>query len=113
MIPHFDLLWSTSDYEGQSNAIMEAMSHGVPVVATDVPGAGDLVVDGQTGFLVSTQAADARRRRGAFAKHANRILDDPDLARRLGQAGRKRMREQFSVEQMVGLHAELYRELLE
>ena len=37
LMPHFDVLWSTSGYEGQSNAILEAMAAGVPVVATDIP----------------------------------------------------------------------------
>ena len=53
LVPHFDVLWSTSGYEGQSNAILEAMAAGVPVVATDIPGTRDLVVHGQTGFLVA------------------------------------------------------------
>ena len=40
-VPHFDVLWSTSGYEGQSNAILEAMAAGVPVVATDIPARGN------------------------------------------------------------------------
>ncbi|MCR4412394.1 MAG: glycosyltransferase, partial [Thermoguttaceae bacterium] len=54
ILPHCDVLWSPSAFEGQSNAIMEAMAAGVPVVATDIPGTRDLVVDGETGFLVPT-----------------------------------------------------------
>ena len=42
-LPHFDVLLSTSGFEGQSNAILEAMAAGVPVVATDIPGTRDLV----------------------------------------------------------------------
>ena len=38
ILPHFDVLWSTSGYEGQSNVILEAMAAGIPVVATDIPG---------------------------------------------------------------------------
>ena len=51
LLPHFDVLWSTSGYEGQSNAILEAMAAGVPVVATDIPGTRDLVVPDETGYL--------------------------------------------------------------
>jgi glycosyltransferase involved in cell wall biosynthesis len=112
ILPHLDLLWSTSAYEGQSNAILEAMAAGVPVVATDIPGTRDLVVHGKTGFLVSTRSADAGRRRAAFARHTNVLLDDPGLVRRLGEAGKERVTRQFSVEKMVALYADLYREVL-
>jgi len=107
LVPHFDVLWSTSAYEGQSNAIMEALSAGVPVVATDVPGTRDLVVDGQTGYLFPVG------NRAMLAKHTNRILDDADLARRLGDAARRRMAEEFTVDKMVGAYAALYRKILE
>jgi len=106
MIPHFDVLWSTSGYEGQSNSIMEAMAAGVPVVASDVPGTRELVVDGQTGYLVPVGD------RAAFTRHANKLLDDSSLARRLGAAGKARLAEHFDVEKMVHRYAELYRELL-
>jgi glycosyltransferase involved in cell wall biosynthesis len=112
ILPHFDVLWSTSAYEGQSNAIMEAMSHAIPVVATDIAGTRDLVVDGQTGLLVSAARADQERRRATFAKHTLKLLEDAQLARRLGEAGRRRMETEFTVERMVARHAELYRELL-
>lgn len=106
LTPHFDVLWSTSGYEGQSNAVMEAMSAGVPVVATNIPGTRDLVVDGQTGYLFPVG------NRAMLAKQTNRILDDADLAQRLGQAARQRMADQFTVEQMVDRYAELYRRIL-
>ncbi len=112
IMPHFDVFWSTSGYEGQSNSIMEAMARGVPVVATDIPGTRDLVVDGQTGLLVPTAGPASVLRRANFAKFTNRLFDDGELARRLGQAGRRRMREDFSVEKMVRRHAALYSELL-
>ena len=107
LLPHFDLLWSTSAYEGQSNTIMEAMAAGVPVVATDIPGTRDLVVTDQTGYLVPLG------NRAAFSKRTNDILNDADLANSLGQAGRQRVLEQFSAEKMIDQHAELYRELLQ
>ena len=112
LMPHFDVLWSTSAYEGQSNVILEAMAAGVPVVATDIPGTRDLVVDGQTGFLVSTYALDVGRRRAAFARHTNLLLNNPDQARRLGEAARRRALGEFSVERMVQRYANLYRKVL-
>ncbi len=111
LMPHFDLLWSTSAYEGQSNTILEAMALGVPVVATDVAGTRDLIVDGQSGCLVDHRL-DTPRRRAALARHTQILLEDPERARRLGEAGRRRALEEFSVEKMVERYVNLYREVL-
>ena len=105
-LPHFDVLWSTSAYEGQSNAIMEAMAYGVPVVATDIPGTSDLVLHEATGYLVPLGD------RAAVARQTNILLNDQSLGCRLGSAGRQRILSEFSVSQMIQRYAELYRELL-
>ncbi len=102
LMPHFDLLFSTSEYEGQSNAILEAMAAGVPVVATDIPGTRDLVVHGTTGYLAPVG------NRAAFARYANKLLDDADLARKLGAAGHERAAREFSVERMIDRYTALY-----
>ena len=107
LLPHFDALWLASEYEGLPNVVMEAMAAGVPVVATDISGNRDLVVPGETGFLVPVGG------RAAFARETKRILDDADLARRLGEAGRQRVLTEFTIERMVDRHAALYRELLD
>lgn len=106
MLPHFDALWLASDYEGLPNVIMEAMAAAVPVVATDIPGNRDLVVPGETGFLV--RVGD----RATFARFTIKILDSAELAQRLGAAGRQRVLDEFSLERMISRYAELYRELL-
>jgi len=106
LLPHFDVLWSTSGCESQSNALMEALACGVPVVATDLPGTRELVAPEATGYLVPIGD------RAGIARHTHRLLNDAELSRRLGQAGRDRMRREFSVEQMVGRYVELYRELM-
>jgi glycosyltransferase involved in cell wall biosynthesis len=106
LMPHFDLLWLASGFEGLPNVVMEAMACAVPVVATDIWGNRELVEHGQTGFLVSVGD------RAGFARYAHKILDDPELARRLGSAGRQRMASEFTIEAMVEKHAALYRELL-
>jgi glycosyltransferase involved in cell wall biosynthesis len=105
LLPHFDVLWSTSAYEGQSNVILEAMAAGVPVVATDIPGTRELVVPGTTGYLVPVGD------RAAVAKYTDRLLNDAILAGRLSTSARDRVQSQFSVAKMVECHAALYREL--
>jgi glycosyltransferase involved in cell wall biosynthesis len=106
IMPHLDMLWQGSEYEGQPNSVMEAMACGVPVVASDIPGNRDLVVHGETGFLLPLGD------RAAWGRTANTLLTDSNLATRLGAAGRERMLNDFSVERMVQRHVELYRELL-
>ena len=103
LLPHFDVLWSTSAYEGQSNVILEAMASGVPVVATDIPGTRELVVAGETGYLVPVGD------RAALAKYTERLLNDAALAGRFSAAARQRVQSEFSVEKMVERHAALYR----
>ncbi len=100
----FDVAWLASDFEGQSNSLMEAMSAGVPVVASDIPANRELVVDGETGFLVPVGDCPA------FSQFTDRILADADLARRLREAGRERMRTHFDLETMVESYRKLYLE---
>jgi glycosyltransferase involved in cell wall biosynthesis len=107
LLPLCDCLWLASGYEGQSNAILEAMAAGLPVVATDIPGNRDLVVPDVTGYLVA--AGD----RAGFARKTNVLLNDERLRQRLGQAGRERIAREFTVEQMVARHADLYQRLVQ
>jgi len=106
MMPHFDVFWSTSAYEGQSNVVLEAMAAGVPVVATDIPGTRDLIVPGETGYLFPLGD------RAALARHTNQLLDDRTRAVQLGEAARRQVAEQFSVEKMIERHVRLYDEIL-
>jgi glycosyltransferase involved in cell wall biosynthesis len=105
LLPHADLFWIGSEYEGQSNAVIEAMQAGVPVIATNIPGNRDLVQDQQTGRLV--QLGD----RADFARQSIDLLSHPEIAKQLGENAISRIRDAFSVERMVEHHAELYRRL--
>jgi glycosyltransferase involved in cell wall biosynthesis len=105
LMPHFDVLWLASQYEGQSNAIMEAMAAGVPVIATDIPGNRDLVAPDETGYLLPLGD------RYEFTRRTHWLFDDEPLRRRLGEAGRQRILRDFTIEQMVHHHATLYHEV--
>lgn len=103
LLPHLDCFWLGSGYEGQSNALMEAMLAGVPVVASDIPGNRDLIVPGESGLLFPVGD------RAGLARSTLRILESPALAQQLGQAARQRMQTEFSVPRMIERYAEFYR----
>jgi glycosyltransferase involved in cell wall biosynthesis len=91
-----------SHREGFGVVCLEAMAHGRPVVASAVGGLRDLVVDGETGFLVPP------RDRAALRAALQRLLADRDLRVRLGAAGRERAATHFSWERVSGLTLDAY-----
>jgi glycosyltransferase involved in cell wall biosynthesis len=90
-----DVLALTSLYEGLPNVVIEAMATGAVAVATDVGGCRELIVPGETGFLVPP--GDAEAVAGAIL----RVLRAPDAAHRLASAARRRVESEFTVEAMV------------
>jgi glycosyltransferase involved in cell wall biosynthesis len=103
---YLDVFWSVGGPGAPRGAILEAMAAGVPVVASDVPGARELVVPEETGYLIQVG------HRAGLARWTQHLLESPELARRLGDAGRRRALAEFSVEKMVEGHAALYGEVL-
>ncbi len=97
----------TSRSEGFSNAILEYMREGLPVVATNVGGNREAVEDGKNGYLFAV--GDSL----ALANHLIRLLEDPSLARKLGDSGRETLHSKFSIESMVQQHQDLYTSFLE
>ena len=86
---------------------LEAMAMGVPVVATTVGGIPESVSDGETGILVPP--GDGAAIRDALV----RLVDDPALRKRMGETGRRRVREQFSIEANIARTEALYLEVLQ
>lgn len=101
-----DLFVLSTHWEGLPLVLLEAMSHARPVVATAVDGIPELVSDGETGLL--TPHGDA----AALAAALQRLADDPALAARLGQAGRRMVETKFSQEEFERQVERLYRGLL-
>ncbi len=97
-----DFLVLPSRYEGLPNVVLEAMAFRKPVVATAAPGTTEVVADGTTGLLVPIDDANA------LAKAMRTLVDDLELRRRMGVAGRTRVEVEFGVEAMVEKFAELY-----
>lgn len=102
LVQDFDMFALFSRWEGLPLTIIEAMMAGCPVVANAVGGVGELVVDGETGFLI--KGLDIAVAERALA----RLLVDGDLRRRLGQAGRLRARQKFSLGEMLRRYRDLY-----
>lgn len=88
--------------EGCPNAVLEAMAAGKPVVATRAGGAAEVVVDGETGILVKPGDVDGLR------EALLRLAADPALRRRMGEAGKARVLQGYTVERMVKAYEELY-----
>ena len=105
-IPHLleqlDAFWLASGYEGQSNALMEAMRAGLPVVVSDIPGNRDLVEPGETGWIVPVGD------RAELARTMRYVLEHPDEARERGRRAAQSVASRFTVERMVERYVALY-----
>ncbi|WP_165078577.1 MULTISPECIES: glycosyltransferase [unclassified Desulfovibrio] len=102
-----DVFLLPSRVEGFPNAIMEAMTAGVPVVASNVGGVPDLVRHGEDGFL--HEAGDVE----GMAESVRRLLADTETRTRLGNGGRQRILEEFSLQKLGDRVLARYAELLE
>lgn len=101
-----DLLVHPALWEGMPNAVLEAMAAGLPVVATAVEGAEELVVPGRTGWLVPP--ANPGRLAGAVLE----ALGDPETSKMRGRAGRERVAAEYSLNRAVSLYDELWSGIL-
>jgi len=106
LMKSFDLFAMSSITEGLGSAMLEAMACRRAIVATRAGGIPEVVVDGQTGLLVPPHDD------GALAAAIVRLLRDPGLRQALGEAGRKRVEEEFSAERMVAKTVAVYEERL-
>lgn len=102
-----DVFISSSDYEGNPLAVMEAMAAGKPVIATAVGGVPELLEHGKTGLLVPR--GDAQALAGAMS----RLLGDEAMRLSMGHEGASKAKRLFDVDAMVEAYERLYRTLLD
>lgn len=106
LLAECDVFALSSLAEGIPLTILEAMAAGLPVVATDVGGVGEAVIDGSTGTLVPPSDP------AALAAALGRYVQDGHLRQQHGRAGRERVESRFSLSAMVSAYTALYDALL-
>jgi glycosyltransferase involved in cell wall biosynthesis len=97
-----DLGLLSSHQEGFSNALLELMAAGLPVVATDVGGNREAVIDGETGILVPPRSPNA------LAQAIVDLANDAEARTRFGAAGRRRVSQEFSLDSCVEHYDQLF-----
>jgi len=101
-----DIFCLLSRNEGFSNAVLEAMACGLPCVVTDVGGNREAISEGQTGFLVPSEDAEAA------AARILTLIENPECAKQMGQRGHTTVEEKFTTDAMVTKLVSLYHGLL-
>ncbi|AFP31111.1 glycosyltransferase [Marinobacter sp. BSs20148] len=97
-----DIFLLPSFTEGTSMTLLEAMSLGIPTVATRVGGTPEIVEDKETGFLIESDNQEA------FTRAIKNLLDQPEQRKKMGSAAKARFEQRFSVKQMVDQYQEGY-----
>ncbi|MBP9764216.1 MAG: glycosyltransferase, partial [Gammaproteobacteria bacterium] len=91
--------------EGFSNAILEGMTAGLPMVVTDIGGNKEAVVNGETGYVVEPRNTDS------LAAAILDLANNRSKAKQFGEAGQKRVKESFSLSACVDAYEKLYNSL--
>lgn len=91
--------------EGISNAIMEYMAAGKPVLANNNGGNAEIIIDGETGFIIDETDHEA------WLEKINFLLDHSSQARQMGALGQQRIRATFSIEKMIASFTDVYQDL--
>lgn len=99
-----DILILCSDNEAVSLALIEGSQYSLPLVSTNVGSVGDVVINGATGLLTESNA-------GGLADAVAKLVGDAALRKAMGEAGKARATEYFSLDRMVKDHGDLYRSL--
>ena len=101
-----DIYVQPSLYEGLPNSVLEAMASGLAIIATNVGGTSEAIIDGKTGFLVPPRDAKA------IAEKITYLIEHPNVARRIGCNAKAYVKEKFSIEGMVRKTEELFETMI-
>lgn len=101
-----DIFVFSSIYEGLGLAALEALAVGIPVIASDIPGVNEFVIDEETGLLFESENSDE------LVEKIIHLLKNPELQEHMILHGRAMVEERFTVERMAGEYDELYGKLL-
>lgn len=101
-----DVFVLPSEKEGLPRVVLEAMLMGKPVVAFDVVGTGELIVDGRTGFLLKEENGSA------LASAIRKLYSDKGLMKRMGEEGRIRVMDNFGIDKYVSGVGKVFKEVL-
>ena len=101
-----DVFVLSSLWEGFGLVLGEAMASGVPVVATDTDGSREVVINGETGLIVPSKNPEA------LAQAVLELIDNPDLRRKMGEKGRRRINAMFTPQQFIKRHQQFYNRIL-
>lgn len=99
-----DIVLNTSQSEGQSSAILEAMAMGRPVVASNIPGNSDLVTHEKTGFLYKDDKE--------FSRIIRELVENRDFLEEIGKAGQENVLQGHSVQKEIDALLDVYRQIL-
>jgi len=105
VVSSFDIYALSSLWEGLPLAVLEAMAMGKPVVATSVPGTKEALNEEETGFLVPLKEYQS------LSQRLIDLIQNPEKARLMGEAGRRRWNDCFSLTRVIDEHEELYKTL--
>jgi len=100
------MLWHLSLHEGLPRAVVQALAVGIPAIGFALDGTPEVIIDGETGFL--TAAEDI----SAVAEKTEILLNDPAMRSRFGQAGKKKVLDQFAWRKMADILEDEYAFLL-
>lgn len=106
LLPHFDLFVQSSHTEGMPNVILEALAAGVPVVATNVGGTGEIIKNGLTGRLVDANSADQ------LIAPINEVLQDQTITALFSANGKSQIQSQFGFANQAQSYRRLFAQLV-
>ena len=104
---HASIVVLPSYREGLPKVLLEAAACGLPIVATDVPGCREIVINNGNGILVPDRNVDM------LAKAIEKLVNEPELRAMMGKKGRELVEKEFSSDKVIAETLQLYKRLVD